>query len=64
MYKFKKSGVAALILAGLIIGFGPNPVFAKGIAWQSFSNGMARGKSENKKIKEKRSSATHAFLLQ
>ena len=27
-----------------------NPILAKEIAWQSFADGMARGKSENKKI--------------
>lgn len=50
MNKLKKIGLAFLILAGLTICFGPNPVSAKGIAWQGFSEGMARGKSENKKV--------------
>jgi len=50
LHKFNKGGLAALVLAGLLIGFGPNPVSAKGIVWQSFSDGMARGKSENKKV--------------
>ena len=40
----------ALVITGFMIGFVPNPVFAKEIAWQSFADGMARGKSENKKI--------------
>jgi uncharacterized protein YyaL (SSP411 family) len=40
----------ALVLTGFMIGFLHNPVSAKEIAWQSFAEGMARGKSENKKI--------------
>ena len=40
----------ALVLTGFMFGFLHNPVSAKEIAWQSFSDGMARGKSENKKI--------------
>jgi len=40
----------ALVLTGFMIGFLHNPVSAKEIAWQSFADGMARGKSENKKI--------------
>jgi thiol:disulfide interchange protein len=33
-----------------MLGFLYHPVSAKEIAWQRFSDGMARGKSENKKI--------------
>ncbi len=40
----------ALVLTGLTVGFLHKPVPAKEIAWQSFAEGMARGKSENKKI--------------
>lgn len=40
----------ALVLTGFMIGFWPNPVSAKEIAWQSFAEGLARGRSENKQI--------------
>jgi thiol:disulfide interchange protein len=50
LFKFIKYGLAALILAVLLIGLGPDPASAKGIAWQRFSEGMARSKSENKKV--------------
>jgi len=40
----------ALVLTGFMIGLLHNPVSAKEIAWQSYDEGMARSKSENKKI--------------
>lgn len=39
-----------LVLFGLMFGAVHNPAHAKDIAWQRFSDGMARGRSENKKV--------------
>ena len=50
MIKINRIGLLALVFAGFMIGFWHNPVSAKEIVWQSFAEGMARGKSENKKI--------------
>jgi thiol:disulfide interchange protein len=46
----KSIGRIALILTVLSFGFSGNDAYAKEIEWQSFAIGMARGKSENKKI--------------
>ena len=46
----KSIGRIALILTVLSFGFSDNDAYAKEIEWQSFAVGMARGKSENKKI--------------
>lgn len=40
----------ALLLTGFMLGSLPDPVSAKEIAWQRFADGIARGKTENKKI--------------
>ncbi len=40
----------ALIFAALSFGFFHNTAFSKGIEWQSYTEGMARGKFEKKKI--------------
>ena len=50
MIKIKRVGLLALVLTGFMIGLLHNPVSAKEIAWQSYDEGMARSKSENKKI--------------
>jgi len=50
LIKIIRVGLLALVLTGFMAGFMHNPVSAKEIAWQSFAEGMARGKSENKKI--------------
>ena len=42
--------IIALLSLGLSTGFLPGTAFSKDIQWQSFSGGMARGKSENKKV--------------
>jgi thiol:disulfide interchange protein len=39
-----------LVLCGLVLGLLHKPVFAKEIAWNGFDQGIARSKSENKKI--------------
>ena len=50
MIRFKKFGLVVLVLFGLMFGAVHNPAHAKDIAWQRFSDGMARGRSENKKV--------------
>jgi len=50
LIKLKSVGLMALVLTGVMMGFLHNPASAKEIAWHSFADGMARGKSENKKI--------------
>ena len=39
-----------LVLTALSIGLLPNVSFSKGIEWQSYTDGMARGKFEKKKV--------------
>ena len=48
--KLRKIIVVVILLLGLLSGFLPETAFSKDIQWQSFSGGMARGKSENKKV--------------
>lgn len=48
--KLKKIGLVTLVSLGLMLGFLHPAVFSKEIEWQPFAKGMARGKSENKKI--------------
>jgi thiol:disulfide interchange protein len=43
-------GFIVLFLFGFSTVVLPATVFAKDVKWQSFADGMARGKSENKKI--------------
>lgn len=50
LIKLKSAGLTALVFTVFLVGFWPTPVSAKEIAWQSFADGMSRGKSENKKI--------------
>lgn len=50
MIRFKKFGIVVLVLCGLMFGALHNPAYTKEIAWQGFSDGMARGRSENKKV--------------
>jgi thiol:disulfide interchange protein len=40
----------ALLICGIVLGLLHNSVFAKEIAWNNFDQGIARSKSENKKI--------------
>ena len=42
--------IISLLSLGLATEFLPGTAFSKDIQWQSFSGGMARGKSENKKV--------------
>ena len=46
----KSVGLIALISAYLLLGLSDHAASAKEIEWQSYEVGMARGKSENKKI--------------
>ena len=48
--KFIKILIIVMLLLGLSGGFLPETAFSKDIRWQSFADGMARGKSENKKV--------------
>jgi thiol:disulfide interchange protein len=48
--KLKKLGFVTLVLTCLMLGLLPSAAFSKEIQWQSFANGMTRGKNENKKI--------------
>ncbi len=45
-----KPKITALILIGLSAGFLYGSASTKDIQWQSFADGIARGKSENKKV--------------
>jgi len=42
--------IAVLLLLGSADGLIPETAFSKDIRWQSYADGMARGKSENKKV--------------
>ena len=46
----ENAGRIALILTILSLGLSDNSTFANDIQWQSFAVGMARSKSENKKV--------------
>ena len=48
--KIKYILLIALVLIALSLGLIHNPAFSKGIEWQSYSDGIARGKFEKKKI--------------
>ena len=48
--RFNQILIIMLLLTGLAGGCLPDTAHAKGIRWQSFSAGMARGKSENKTV--------------
>jgi thiol:disulfide interchange protein len=48
--KFIKILIVVMLLLGLSSGFLPETAFSKDIRWQSFADGMARGKSENKRV--------------
>ena len=39
-----------LVVIALSLGLLHNPVFSKGIEWQSYADGIARGKFEKKKV--------------
>ena len=46
----KSVWLIALIICALSLGLLENTAFSKEIEWQSFADGMARGKFENKKV--------------
>ncbi len=48
--KFLKLFATALVLLGFCGAWLPGSAHAKGIRWQSYADGMARSKSENKKM--------------
>jgi thiol:disulfide interchange protein len=48
--KFMKLLLTTVILIGLGGAFIPGNAHSKGIRWQSYADGMARSKSENKKM--------------
>ena len=48
--KLIKIGLVTLVLFGLMLGWLHPAVLSKEIEWQTFAKGMARAKSENKKI--------------
>jgi len=48
--KIKNIVLFALILTALSIGLLHKAAFSKGIEWQSYADGMARGKFEKKKV--------------
>jgi len=48
--KFSKILIIVMVWLGLSSGFLPEIAFSKDIRWQSFADGMAQGKSENKKV--------------
>ena len=48
--KVSNTVIIALLSLGLSTGLLPGTAFSNDIQWQSFSGGMARGKSENKKV--------------
>ena len=47
---FSRILIILLLLIGLAGAYLPDAAWAKGIRWQTFSAGMARGKSENKTV--------------
>ena len=48
--KFVKLFLTTMVLLGLCGAFIPGNAYTKGIHWQSYADGMARSKSENKKM--------------
>jgi len=48
--KMKNIVLFALVLTALSIGLLHKAAFSKGIEWQSYTDGMARGKFEKKKV--------------
>ena len=48
--KFSKILIVVMLLSGLLGGFSPEIACSKDIRWQTFADGMARGKSENKMV--------------
>ena len=48
--KLTTAGLVFVALTGFILGFAYKSASAKEIEWQSFAGGIARGKTENKKI--------------
>jgi len=48
--KIKSIVLITLVLTALSIGLLHNAAFSKGIEWQSYTDGMARGKFEKKKV--------------
>ena len=48
--KIKNIALIALASTALSIGLLHNAAFSKGIEWQSYNDGMARGKFEKKKV--------------
>ena len=48
--KLKTILLVTLVLIALSFGSLPIPAFSKGIEWQSYADGMARGKFEKKKV--------------
>jgi len=50
LMKIKNTVLVALVLTTLSIGLLHKAAFSKGIEWQSYTDGMARGKFEKKKV--------------
>ena len=48
--KLKYILIVTLVLFALLFGLLHSPAFSKGIEWQSYADGMARGKFEKKKV--------------
>ena len=48
--KIKNIVLIVLVVTALSLGLSPNTAFSKGIEWQSYADGMARGKFEKKKV--------------
>ena len=48
--KLKYILLVTLVLIALLFGLSHNPAFSKGVEWQSYADGMARGKFEKKKV--------------
>ena len=48
--KLKNFVLITLVLSTLSLGLSGNTAFSKEIEWQSFADGMSRGKFENKKV--------------
>ena len=50
LMKLIPAGLIFVALTGFMLGFAHKSAYAKEIEWQTFAGGIARGKSENKKI--------------
>ncbi len=48
--KIRNIVLISLVLTALSLGLFHNAAFSKGIEWQSYTDGMARGKFEKKKV--------------